>query len=332
MKKGLQVCVSTVVLACTALGLSGCGRSQESTASIAGTGEAITVENCGNTWTFPHAPERVAVIKNTVPLTLSKLGVLDRVTTRAGQFPADYYPASVNQQLAKIPSLTDRLNASGHLQISRETMMQADADLVVGITDTVNAHTMQATGKAVIEEPSLCENSTQRPSWDAVFEHVNLYGKLFNVPDRADNYNAQLRQRIAQLERNAAGEGKSVAVVFPSVGGGPLYAYGAESMATQVASSAGLRSVFSDTKKRVFEVSAEEVIASDPDVIVVLHSQGDGHAEVEELESMNGVETMRAVRNNQVHPVLLNKFDPPTPLAVDGLGELNDFLKGNADA
>lgn len=332
MKKGLQVCVSTTVLACATLVLSGCGNSQESTASIAGTGEAITVENCGNTWTFPHAPERVAVLKNTVPLTLSNLGVLDRVTTRAGQFPADYYPASVNQQLEKIPSLTDRLDAGGHLQVSREAMMQADADLVIGITDTVNPHTMQSLGKAVIEEPSLCGSPTQHPSWDAVFEHVNLYGKLFNVADRADSYNAQLRQRITQLESDAAGEGRSVAVVFPSVGGGPLYAYGSESMATQVASSAGLRSVFSDTKKRVFEVSAEEMIASDPDVIVVLHSRGDGRAEVEELESMNGVGTMRAVRNNQVHPVLLNKFDPPTPLAVDGLGELNDFLKGNADA
>lgn len=332
MKKGFQACVSTTVLACATLVLSGCGNTQESTASIAGTGEAITVENCGNTWTFPHAPERVAVLKNTVPLTLSNLGVLDRVTTRAGQFPADYYPASVNQQLKKIPSLTDRLDAGGHLQISRETMMQADADLVIGITDTVNPHTMQSLGKAVIEEPSLCGSPTQHPNWDAVFEHVNLYGKLFNVADRADSYNAQLRQRITQLESDAAGEGRSVAVVFPSVGGGPLYAYGSESMATQVASSAGLQSVFFDTKKRVFEVSAEEMIASDPDVIVVLHSQGDGRAEVEELESMNGVGTMRAVRNNQVHPVLLNKFDPPTPLAVDGLGELNDFLKGNADA
>ncbi len=297
------------------------------TATAAASSAALTISNCGNEWSFATSPQRVVVMKNTTPATLEALGVLDRVVAKAGVFPAGYYSDAVNDQLATIPSLSEDINASGHLQISREDVLAQSPDLVVGFNDTVNVQTMGDI--PIVDEPALCGEATRKAQFDDIYEHVNFYGTIFDRQEQAQAYNAELEKRIEQAQRTSNGQGRTVAILWPSIGGGALYAYGSYSMSTTVAEQAGLKPIFGQEQDRVFEVSTEQVIAAHPDVIIALHStdeDNEAQRAVEEIKKINGAADIPAVKNDAIIPMLFNRMDPPTPLAVDGLEELNAAL------
>ncbi len=306
---------------------TGCATDATRTAAPAaesGSAGAIDIANCGNEWSMQQRPQRVVVMKNTTPATLDALGVLDRVVAKAGAFPEGYYDAELNAKLTTLPSLSDQLDAGGHLQISREDVLAQAPDLVVGFNDTVNPQTMRSTGTVVVDEPALCGETARAVDFDDVYRHVDFYGEIFGQPDRARALNAQLRERLELVEPR--GGGRRAVILYPSIGGGPMYAYGQYSMATTVASAAGLDTAFADTPERVFEVSSEQILAADPEVIIVVHSADDADAALQAVRQLPGLEATPAARDGKLIPMLLNQLDPPTPLAVDGLEALNGQL------
>ncbi|WP_219996300.1 hypothetical protein [Nocardioides humi] len=74
------------------LAVSACGLATESQSAEGGSSDSdaypVTVENCGAEVTFDAEPERVVLLKSAAVPYLSALGVLDRVTARAGEYPA----------------------------------------------------------------------------------------------------------------------------------------------------------------------------------------------------------------------------------------------------
>ncbi|MGO1948980.1 MAG: ABC transporter substrate-binding protein [Mycobacteriaceae bacterium] len=288
-------------------------------------GDAISVENCGDTVTLDAPPDNVTVLKPAAISTLSELGVLDRVTSRAGQYPTGYYDDATNDTLADIPSITDQLDGSGHLQISREEVVATGADLVLGETDTVNRRTMASSSIPVIEEPALCGDIDGPVTWDDVWDQVELYGTVFDKQDEAASYVADLQQR---LDAVPGGDDRDIAVLYPTTGGGVTYAYGSGSMATPLVESVGASNTFHDQTKRVFEVTGEDIVDRNPDVILALYSAGDGEQVRDAVNDLPGIGTTTAGREQRILPMLLNFADPPTPLAVDGAEKLHDYLNG----
>lgn len=287
----------------------------------------ITVENCGGTVTFDEPPRRVVLLKGAAAPTLDALGVLDRVVAKAGQYPDEYYDTDLRDRLADVPTLTDQLDASGHLQISREVVVAEEPDLVIGESSTVNRSTLAPTGIPLVEEPAFCGSLVGEAGFDDVYDQVRLYGTIFNRDDEAEARVRELRARVAGLTaRASATETRTVAVLYPTIGGGATYAYGSGSMSHPLVEAAGLTNVFADEDERVFEVSAEELVARDPDVIVALYSTGEPEAVVDAVTTLPGAAAMGATREGAFLPMLLNFAEPPSPLAVDGLELLVDYL------
>jgi iron complex transport system substrate-binding protein len=316
----------TAILATTcatalATGLTACATTDDTV--------AIRVDNCGHTLTLDHAPTNATLLKPAAVPTLAALGVLDDIGHKAGQYPTDYYDQATNDALASIPSLTDKLDASGHLQIGAETVIADSPDLVIGNTDTINPATMAATGTPTVEEPALCGDLDHPADWSDIDDEVHLYGTLFDRPDRADQITADLDHRRDQLTAAADhGEHRTVAVLYPTAGG-PTYAYGTGSMSNPLVETAGLTNVFDDTTDRVFEVTAEEIADRNPDVIISLYSAGTAAAATDQIRSLNSTKNTTAVTTGHIMPMLLNYADPPTPLALDGLEKLTDYLTAN---
>lgn len=290
---------------------------------------AIQVDNCGATVSFDAPPENITLLKSAAVPTLERLGVLDRVHTTAGVFPTVYYDDATNAALAQIPSITDKLNPEGHVQVSREEVVATGADLVLGETDTVNAQTMASSGIPLIEEPAFCGALEGAATWDDAWDQIRTYGTVFDKDAEADAYVAELQKRLDSL---TPGPSLRVAVLYPTPGGGATYAYGAGSMATPVVEAAGGTNVFADSPDRLFEVSAEELVDRNPDVIIALHSTetgpDDGDAMVAAVTALPGIDRTVAGRKHQVMPLMLNYAEPPTPLAVDGVEKVADYLRG----
>ncbi|WP_435743091.1 ABC transporter substrate-binding protein [Nocardioides sp. SYSU DS0663] len=288
----------------------------------------VTVENCGAEVTFTEAPDRVVLLKSASVPFLHELGVLDRVTARAGQYPAGYYDEGTLAELERIPLLTDRTDTSGHLQISRETVIGQEPDLVLGEVDNLSRASLESVGIPLLEEPGLCAEGLADPGFDDVEDQMITYGRVFGRTEAAGAAAAELRERVGAVEeRVGKGSGLRAAVLYPTVGGGTTYAYGNRSMADPQLEAAGLVNVFGDVDERVFEVTLEELLGRDPEVLVLLHSDGDP-AEVEQaVTDLPGAERLAAVREGRVITQLFNFTEPPTPLSVTGLERLVDRLE-----
>ncbi|MEU4421045.1 ABC transporter substrate-binding protein [Actinoplanes sp. NPDC024001] len=301
----LLAACATVVLA------AGCG------AATAEETAAVTVVNCGAEVTFAKAPERVVLLKSAAVPYLQSLGVLDRVTARAGQYPKEYYDAATLAQLDRIPLLTDKTDTSGHLQISKEVVISQQPDLVLGEVDNLSRETLSAVDIPLLEEPAMCPNATAVPTFDDIYAQMETYGKVFGRTAEAGKAVEALKARMAGIRKPT--EKRTAAVLYPTVGGGVTYAYGAASMAHPQLEAAGFTNVFGDSKERVFEVTLEELLGRNPDVLILLHSDGDPKAVQAAITGLPGAAKLKAVSSGNVMPQLFNFTEPPSPLSIDGL-------------
>ncbi|MEG3636054.1 ABC transporter substrate-binding protein [Micromonospora palythoicola] len=312
----LAVTAATTVLA---LLVAACGGAADEPGTAA-PGYPVTVTNCGVEVTFDATPERVVLLKSAAVPYLHALGVMDRVTARAGRYPSEYYDAATLAELDRIPLLTDKTDTSGHLQISKEVVISQEPDLVLGEVDNLSRDTLSAVDIPLLEEPAMCPDNTATPSFDDIYRQMETYGRVFGRGTEAAMAVDALRQRMSKIQAGAsAASGRTAAVLYPTVGGGTTYAYGTASMAHPQLEAAGFRNVFGDTPERVFEVTVEELLGRNPDVLILLHSDGDPAAVEQGLTGLPGAEKLNAVRDGNVLTQLFNFTEPPTPLSIDGL-------------
>ena len=309
--------------------LAACGSDSDDATPAASGSYPVTVENCGEKVTFDEKPERGVLLKPAAVPYLHELGVLgDVVTARAGAYPREYYDDETWAELESIPMLSDELDASGHLQISKEVVLAERPDIVFGEADNLTRDTLGATGISLIEEPGLCPQPPSDPSFDDIYEQLRVYGRIFDRADEAEAAVERLEQRLDEvLARVDPDEDRTAAVLYPTVGGGTPYAYGSSSMAQPQLEAAGFTNVFADTSERVFEVTLEELVGRDPDVLILLHSDGDP-ADVEAaITTMNGAQALTAVREGAILTQLFNFSEPPSPLAIDGLERIVEHFQ-----
>lgn len=330
MKRPLARLIAGLV---TASALAGCGGADPDAAdgrsAEAASGFPVTVQNCDVDVTFDRPPSRVMIV-NSAPLQyLASLGVLDRLASRAGKFPPEYYSQETIEAVEKVPSLTDRLDSNGHLKISVESILAQEPDLVLGLPDGISRESLAAAGIPVLIEPSFCPKGIQNPGYETIYGQMRLYGKVFDKREEAERAIEALEQRIQDVEAGLPDErGRTAAVLWPYRGEGTVGAYGGQSMATPQLATLGFENVFADVDKRVFEVSMEELLGRDPDVIILLHTDGTDEEIEHALLEIPGAEDLRAVQNDTVMVQLFNFTEPPTPLVLDGLERIADFFEG----
>lgn len=312
---------TAVAAALASLLLAGCGlaNSDDGETTVEGANYPVTVDNCGAEVTFNRAPEQVVMLKSAAVPFLAELGVLDRVTARGGEYPRAYYDDQTWAQLQEIPALTGKTDSGGHLMISKEVVIEEEPDLVLGEVENLNRDTLASSRIPLLEEPAMCAAGLDDPGYDDVASQLRMYGEVFDRRDEAEAAVARMEERVAALTEGTESEERTAAVLFPTIGGGTTYAYGAKSMAHPQLEAAGFTNVFADTHERVFEVTLEELLDRDPDVIIMLHSTGTDAEVVEALTDLPGSDSLTAVRNDDVMPLLFNFVEPPSPLSVRGL-------------
>lgn len=90
-------------------------------------------------------------------------------------------------------------------------------------------------------------------------------------------------------------------------------------MADAQMEAVGLTNVFGDlSSSGTTEVSFEEVLSRNPDVLIVTTTV-DAEAARTALLAIPGAPSLNAVRNNNLLVMKFDYTDPPTPLSVDGL-------------
>lgn len=307
--------------------LAACGSVDDPSVEKTAEGYPRTVQNCGVDVTFDHPPERVMIVNSAPVQYLASIGALDRLTSRAGEFPASYYSEETLAALEEVPSLTDRLSPNGHLKISRESILEQEPDLLLGLPDGISREALADAGIPVLVEPSFCPEGIQDPGYQTVYDQMELYGEVFDREAQARDAVDEMEKRVKKVEASLPEEdGRTAAVLWPYRGEGTVGAYGAQSMATPQLETLGFTNVFGDVDKRVFEVSIEELLGRDPDSIILLHTDGTQEEIKQALLDMPGAESLRAVKNDSVMVQLFNFTEPPTPLVLDGLERIAEHF------
>lgn len=330
--------LAAVVLLSSIAGLSGCGAASQdpssSTTAAGGGHYPVTIRSCGAPVGFERAPERIVLLKSASVPALHELGVLDRAVAKAGAYPLESYDEQTRAQVERIPSFGGEVDTSGHLSISQEAVMGQEPDVVMGQAENLDRSSLENVGIPLLEEPALCPGGLADPGFDDVYDQLRAYGSVFDREQRAEEVIGQLQQRVGAVEHRVSeatadqAEPRTAAVLYPTVGGGTTYAYGAHSMAAPQLATAGFENVFADQDERVFEVTPEELIGRDPDVLILLYSQGDPQAVVDSLEEIPGADRITAVSRDEVLAMPLNETEPATPQSVDGLEKIVDRFHG----
>ncbi|WP_114853436.1 ABC transporter substrate-binding protein [Brachybacterium sp. YJGR34] len=326
----------------TATGLAGilaltaaaCGREElgggagDVDGSAGGNGAfPVRLSSCGAELHFDAPPQRIVLLESAPVTTLDGIGVLDRVVARAGAFPMEDYSRELTARIEGIPELSEDLDASGHLLISQEVVIAQRPDIVFGLPDGLTREGLRDAGAEVMVQSLYCAGGGERASFEALHAEIRRCGLIFDRAAEAEELSAALARRIESVRTAHPTDVGTAAALYPSIGAGPLYAYGAGSMVTAQLDALGIENSFGDVPDRVLEVGAESLIEADPEVLIVLHQgEDDGAGALARIREDAQLSGLRAVAGERVLPLRFNLAEPASPLVVDGLEQLGGWL------
>ncbi|MFY1692881.1 ABC transporter substrate-binding protein [Plantactinospora sp. WMMB782] len=258
-------------------------------------------------------PRRAVVLTPSVLELLLWLDLGDRVAA-LGQAPRPgSLPARFAAQVAKLPSLSGKYTAgSGYKPVPREELLAAEPDLVLGgfssnfeAAGAMSQQELAGDGiPSYLALSTACKSAVTSPQtgFDLVWRDLDNLGRMFGVPDRAARVATEMRQKIGTVTEKVGKLGDADRpTVFPfeyDEGTATPYAPGNRQAVNAVIETAGGRNVFGDRNEAYTKVGWEEVVARNPQVIlIVIYDQGDPAANASRFaEAEKFVRTSAALR------------------------------------
>ncbi len=198
-------------------------------------------------------------------------------------------------------------------QFSAEVLLAFDPDLVVVSPwqDRSTLDRLREHGLAVLELASVRTLDDVRASLEAV-------GEATGEPARAREWIVSFDERVAHLRRDAARRGRVTGLVYTNYGSGGWVA-GGGTTADLLLELAGIVNVAAE---RGFEghneVSIEELLTFDPDVIVISRPSDAYGATRANLESQEALAGLRALRSGAVIELEASLFSTASHHLLDG--------------
>ena len=249
-----------------------CGGSDDSpTAAAQDDGFPLTFTNCEMEFTLDAPPERVMLMEAAAPSLLFAAGAMDRVIARIESFPEEYYTAEELALLNDIPALVAEHTSTGGVEISVEAIIDHDPDIVIGYdTATLTHDSLGDVGIQLYVMPPFCDNPPT-PSFESILDEVRFYGELFGTSETANASADALEAAVASAADAPVAEGQTAAALYVSSDGSAIYAYSSLGMVHPLMEALGMTNVFAELSERVPEVSIEEVIGRNPEILVLLY-------------------------------------------------------------
>ncbi|MBI1493226.1 ABC transporter substrate-binding protein [Halocynthiibacter styelae] len=283
----------------------------------------VTVQSCDREVTFDTPP--TAAISNDVNLTemMLALGLADRMVGYTGI--SDW-----NKLDAELPELSERYP-------SKEVLIGADADFFFAgwnygmkVGGEVTPETLAPFGMKVYELTESCIHvgKEQDVTMDLMYNDLLNLGKIFGVEERAEELVAGYQAELAEITAGVDANAEPVrAFVFDSGADTPFTA-GHYAIPTAMIEAAGGVNVMDGFRKSWGTVSWEEVVAQDPEIVVIIN-----YGELTAEDRMNimrdnpALANIRAVKNDRF--VVLEYVEAtPGPRNIAAIRRLADAFHG----
>ena len=307
----MKTCRSLILwglLALLIIALAGCAGAKEPEASeLVGTEspESVSVvDDAGRAVEVIGNPQRIVSLAPSNTEILFALGLGDKVV---GVTDFCDYPEEA-QAIEKV----------GGIEPNLERIVALAPDLVLAIggspAQVEKATDMEKLGLTVLVlEPGDIES---------IMANIELVGKATGVEKEANQLAAQMRKRFDDITTKATGAGSRPSVFFELDATDPSKPYtpGPDSFIDALIGLAGGSNIAAGAKMQWAQLSTEEIIAQNPEVIVL----GDVNYGVtaEMVKERPGWSVITAVKNGAIYPIDDILVSRPGPRIIDGLEAL----------
>ncbi len=250
-------------------------------------------------------PRRIVSTAPSITETLFALGLGDRVVGVTNY--CHYPPATAN--IAKIGT---------YMQPNLEVILALRPDLV--ITQKTAIHSKSRFEPYHLNVLEITQNSIAE-----IQAAILAIGDATGSADRARALNQSIAKELAAVRAKASTK-PPVSVVF-IVGRTPgaldgMVAVGSHNYLTEVMELAGGQNIFNDTKPSYAKISAEEILARSPRVILDMGDMSDPTGVTEEHKRAvvmlwDRYPNVAAVRDKRVHAIASDIFVVPGPRVID---------------
>ena len=337
MKK-LLVPIAAMALALTACGTSAAERASQSASASATAspgaaqqgGFPAEVDSCGEKLHFDTAPKKVLILNGTGLPNLDALGVVDKLSLRAGDKNFGTGQEELQAKYNAIQAVASSEIETGGVKVSTEVVLENKVDLVIGYEEGVDREALKKAGVQLYSPAAFCPNySVKHATWDLIDTEVNNLASIFGVQDKAASVIEKRKADVDALDAKGKAAGATGIALYITPGQSNFYAYGTSSMVQPIFEANGLKNSYEDNTTRVFDGSMEDILKRNPDWIVLLSLEATKEQTLEAFKSFNGADRLKAVTNNQVVVLPFSLTDPPTTLSVKGATQLSQEIAGS---
>ncbi|MGE2714397.1 ABC transporter substrate-binding protein [Mycolicibacterium litorale] len=278
--------------------VAGCSSAPAETAAgqANATGFPVTVDNCGETVTIERPPTRaVGYFQQSTEIMLA-LGLQDSVV--GSVFPDNPPLPEYAEAYNAIPEISNK-------DASFEQLLAVQPDFVYGGYRSAFAESegrartaFAAAGITTYLSPEACSTGPVRMA--DVYAEVERIATVFGVPERAEAVVDAMQRSVADARGDLEDVPPLKVFVYDS-GEDAAFTAGAKGIGTQVVEIAGGTNIFDDLDDVFGDVSWEQVIERDPDVIVVYDYFGAPGVEnkKEFLRSRPELANVSAIKNDR---------------------------------
>ena len=290
--KGFTVAVIAaflLVLAC--LLTVSCLSSPPNIVPPSSTGEytAVTVENFGRMVTIAEPPTSAIVAGPNCAEIFIALGLTDRVIGKCCD----------NHCLSPLPEYSVAYSAMPditHGYPTLEAVVSSGCDFLYAIDWVFNENfTIEA-----LESCGVTVYVCGATDYDGVWKEITELGKIFEVPTVAAAFIQSEKSRIAAIESMISAQPVQKVFIYDSDTGGEVFTAGGPNIETAFIETAGGENIFANLEKAWGSVSYEEIVAANPDWIIVHDYKGATYDQnVANLKENPFLSNLSAVKNQK---------------------------------
>ena len=316
--------VPPLALSVAAAFLTGCGTAPSTPAASPSERFPVSVTTCDFTTEVAAEPRRIVTMNQGATEVALALGVADRMVGTA--YLDDAVAPRFQAEYAKIPVLAAKYP-------TQEKMLSVRPDLVYGSYNSAFSEKnsgdrakLQGQGIATLLAPAGCAKKPERATWDLIWDELTAAGKAFGTEEQAAEVIAAQKAELGSAALKGAARGQRIF----------WWDYGAQSglnvgagrgTPQLVIESVGGVNVFAHLPGNWAEVSLENVVGTNPDVIVVADAVGHPAQErIGQARKDPALSQLRAVRENRFVVIPFSETTSGVRL-LDGARRIADGIR-----
>jgi iron complex transport system substrate-binding protein len=258
----------------------------------------------GKQVTLATAPRRIVSVAPSATEIVFALGAEDRLVAV--------------DDFSDFPAAARALPKVGGTRTSPERIIAHRPDLILAVTQGNLAPGLEAQGQAVIVFDAS--------DIDGVYRNIELVGRVVGREKAAEELVARMRARIDAVAAKTKGITAKPRVLHEVDATDParIFVAGPNNFIDSMITVAGGVNVAANAQRKFPQLSAEEIVRADPQVIVL----GDAKygTSVEQVKARPGWQVIDAVRSGRILPIDPDIVSRPGPRLADGVEEYAKLL------